>query len=71
MNTIVSEYETGLEAPVNEDYGDEVLCAGWNPQLVLASANPVTQLNRPVNPLADLANADVDTFMKRMYEHQR
>ena len=55
---------------VTEEYGDEVLCAGWNPQLLLASESPVTQLNRHVALPADLANVDVDSFLKKMYESQ-
>jgi hypothetical protein len=58
------------EALSCEEYGEEVMCAGWNPQLDLAGAGPVTQLNQHINLLADLAGMDVDTFMKRLYECQ-
>jgi hypothetical protein len=37
---------------------------------VLAGESPVTQLNRHVALPADLANVDVDTFLKKMYEYQ-
>jgi hypothetical protein len=55
---------------VDEEYGEEVLCAGWNPQLTLAAESPVAQINRHVNLPADLAYMDVDTFLKTMYEYQ-
>jgi hypothetical protein len=70
MNTILNGCEIEREAPVNEEYGEEVMCAGWNPQLALAAESPVAQVNKHVNLPADLAYADVDTFLKTMYEYQ-
>ena len=70
MNTIVNGCEIEREAPVNEEYGEEVMCAGWNPQLTLAAESPVAHLNKHVNLPADLAHVDVDTFLKKMYEYQ-
>lgn len=58
------------EALVVEEYGDEVMCAGWNPQLTLVAESPVAQVNRHVNLHADLANIDVDAFLKKMYEFE-
>jgi hypothetical protein len=60
----------GHEALVVEEYGEEVMCAGWNPQLMLVGEGPVAQTNRHVNLLPDLASVDVDTFLKKMYEYQ-
>lgn len=62
---------TGQEAPAPEEYGDEVMSAGWNPQLTQASQYPVAQLDRHVNVLTGLAGVDVDAFLQRMYECQR
>lgn len=73
MNTVIinkNECDIEHEAPVVEEYGDEVLSAGWNPQLVLASESPVAPLNSHVALPAELANVDVDTFLKKMYEYQ-
>lgn len=73
MNTLVIDMngcDTGLEAPVVEEYGDEVLCAGWNPQLTQTSESPVAQINKHMNLLADLAITDIDAFLKKMYEYQ-
>lgn len=59
------------DAPRVEEYGEEVMCAGWNPQLMLMGNGPVAQTNGHVNLLADFASADVDVFLKKMYEYQR
>ena len=53
-----------------DEYGDEVMEAGWNPQLVQASQNPVAPTDRHVELPAGLVNADIDGFLKRMYEYQ-
>ena len=60
----------GHEAPTIEEYGEEIMCAGWNPQLALAGESPVAQINKHVNLLADLANVDVDAFLKKIYACQ-
>jgi hypothetical protein len=73
MATIIkntNECDVEHETLVIEEYGDEVLCAGWNPQLAQVGDSPVTQHNRHINLPADLANVDVDTFLKKMYEYQ-
>ena len=70
MDTIVKGCSIEQESPAVEAYGDEVLCAGWNPQLKLMCECPVAQLNRHVNLPADIANMDIDTFLKKMYEYQ-
>jgi hypothetical protein len=66
-----SAYEIERVAVMTEEYGDEVLCAGWNPQLALATEQPVVTGQRHVKFPADLANADVDAFLQRMYQCQR
>ena len=69
MNTIVMN--TGNEASMLEQYGEEVMCAGWNPQLTLMGDSAFTQTNKHANLPADLASVDVDAFLKKMYEYQR
>lgn len=69
MDTIVNGCVIEHEALVVEEYDDEVLCAGWNPQLALAGDSPVAR-DRHVKLPADLADVDVDTFLKKMYECQ-
>jgi hypothetical protein len=74
MDTIVmntSECDIKHEAPMDEEYGVEVMCAGWNPLLTLVGEISVDPTNRHVNLPADLAISDVDAFLKKMYELQR
>lgn len=71
MSTLVIDMNgcnTEQEAPAVEEYGDEVMCAGWNPQLSQVGDGPVAQVNKHVNLLADLAGVDIDAFLKKMYE---
>ena len=73
MDTIVMDMngcDVEHETLVVEEYGDEVMCAGWNPQLTLAGEIPVAQANRHVNLQADLAGIDEDAFLKKMYESE-
>lgn len=49
------------------EYGLEVLCASWNP-LVAAIAEPVDTCRGLV---ADLASADVDSFLTSFYRSQQ
>jgi hypothetical protein len=70
MDTIVIGSIIEQETAAGEEYGEEVLCAGWNPQLTQATELPEAKLNRHVDLPADLVNVDVDTFLKRMYKYQ-
>ncbi len=70
MDTVVMGSIIEQEVQIVEEYGDEVLCAEWNPQLAQAAELPETELNRHVVLPADLVKVDVDTFLNRMYEHQ-
>lgn len=70
MDTIVRGSIIEQETQVVEEYGDEVLCAGWNPLLSQAAELPETELNRHVVLPSGLVNEDVDTFLNRMYESQ-
>jgi len=56
---------------VVEEYGDEVMCAGWNPQLALVGDRPVTEADGHVAFPCELANVDVDAFLQQMYKYQR
>lgn len=51
-----------------EEYGDEVLYAEWNPQLDLAGAS-IDADDWHVMP-ADLVDVDTDSFLRKMYEYQ-
>jgi hypothetical protein len=66
----MSGYEIEREVVAIEEYDDEVLNAGWNPQLVLASEGPVAGDRHRAIP-DEMANVDVETFLQKMYEYQR
>ena len=58
------------DALMTEQYGEEVMFAGWNPQLTLLGEDSLARINRHVNLIADWASMDADAFLKRMYECQ-
>lgn len=53
-----------------EEYGEEVMCAGWNPQLSLLKESPFARTNKHAALPADLATLDIEAFLKKMYEYQ-
>jgi hypothetical protein len=65
-----NDSDIGHVTLATEEYGDEVLCSGWNPQLALVSENPPARLSKHAAFPAELANVDVDEFLKTMYEYQ-
>jgi hypothetical protein len=59
-------------AIVEAEYGEEIMCAEWNPaviQLFLQSAflSPCQQADLPI----DLATKIDESFLQRIYAHQR
>ncbi len=66
MDTFVMNMD-GYEV---EEYGDEVLDAEWNPQLVLSNHDPAIPANRHVDLHPAVANMDIDGFLRKMYEYQ-
>ncbi len=72
MNTVLMNNGCNVEhdALMTEIYGEEVMCAGWNPLLTLVGESPVAQINKHVNLLADAASMDAEAFLKMMYEFQ-
>lgn len=50
-----------------EEYGEEVLCAGWNPALDLACQESLPRHQPHAAMPADLAAMDVEQFEQRMY----
>ncbi len=52
-------------------YDDEVMCAGWNPQLELATQQHlVTLMDKHAALPASLATVDAETFLQKMYAYQ-
>ena len=52
------------DEPATIEYGDEILCSGWNP--VVAMMQLVPEDKHKSFP-AELANVDVEQFLKKMY----
>lgn len=52
-----------------EEYDDEVMCAGWNPQLA-ALVQSCTLISKQVTLLARWTHEDVDTFLQKIYACQ-
>ena len=67
----MSNYEIELEA-VEENYSDEILCAGWNPEI--DTVNKQLQLVQIGDQMAmpeGLATEVVELFLRKMYSYQR
>lgn len=62
----MSDYKIECEAVVVEEYGDEVMDAGWTPALGEIPVQPERNL-----PPVPLVNTDVDAFLEKMYRYQR
>jgi len=67
----MSGYEIEREDDATEEYGDEVMCAEWNPQLALIHAELGVPDATHTAFTRELADLDVDTFLKKMYEYQQ
>ena len=67
----MSGYEIEREEVAVEEYGDEVMYAELVPQLVLVNDSHVNEVGKRAELTAELANIDIDAFLKRMYESQR
>jgi hypothetical protein len=66
----MSGYEIEREEVAIEEYGDEVMCAGWNPQLALVGDRHVAEMDKHAVFPRELANVDVETFLQKMYKYQ-
>lgn len=62
----MSSYEIERDEAVSPGYGDEILCAGLIPGLACHQPHAETAALS-----ADLAEVDVDAFMRKMYTFQR
>lgn len=67
----MSGYEIEREAVVAEEYDDEVMCAGWNPQLALLGERSVSRMDKHAGFPDALACVNVDAFLQKMYKFQR
>lgn len=67
----MSGYEIERKVAAVEEYGEEVMCAGWNPELELVGDRPVPEVDRHAVFARELADADIDVFLRKMYKYQR
>ena len=70
MNTMTMDmgsYAVEAEMAANEEYGEEVLNAGWTPELALQPLRPSEHHDMP----RSLVMEDVVTFLNKMYASQR
>jgi hypothetical protein len=64
----MSGYEIERETIAVEQYGDEVLNAGWNPQLAQVVEHTRAKVQQAMP--RSLARVDVDEFLNKMYAYQ-
>lgn len=66
----VKEYGTASDMMMDQ-YGEEIMCAGWNPTVALVSQPQLLEPVRGDDTMpADLVTADVELFLRRMYAYQ-
>ncbi|MBU1425395.1 MAG: hypothetical protein KKH12_01440 [Gammaproteobacteria bacterium] len=63
----MSGYEIECESVAAEEYGDEVMYAELIPQLVSVGDRHITEMDKISSIPGDLANMDVDAFLRKMY----
>ncbi len=66
----MSGYEIEREERAVEEYDDEVMYAELVPQLVPVNDSYVTEMGKRADISAELADVDVDAFLRKMYEYQ-
>ncbi|MBI5918087.1 MAG: hypothetical protein HY849_01755 [Nitrosomonadales bacterium] len=57
-----------VERAATEEYGDEVMYAGWNPVVGLACEHYRPSMERRSALPPELARVDVDSFLAKMEE---
>jgi hypothetical protein len=66
----VKEYGTASDMMMDQ-YGEEIMCAGWNPTVALVSQPQLLEpVRRDDTMPTDLVTADVELFLRRMYAYQ-
>jgi hypothetical protein len=67
----MSGFEIEREEVATDEYCDEVMYAELIPQLVQINDSHAMEVGKRAELPAELANVDIDAFLKRMYESQR
>ncbi len=66
----MSSYEIERDS-MEAEYGEEVMCAGWNPAVALVCQQQmVVPTDRQMEMPADLAAVNAELFLQRMYACQ-
>lgn len=67
----MSSYDIEYES-IDNDYDDEILCSGWNPEvdLIREQLQLVTSSEQSVIP-EGLATEGLELFLRKMYSYQR
>jgi hypothetical protein len=67
----MSSYEIERDDAMEAEYGEEVLCSGWNPAVSLACQQyPLPETARQMAMPSSLAMADAEMFLQKMYAWQ-
>jgi hypothetical protein len=53
-----------------EEYGEEVLCSGWNPVVAMTPPHLIAATARPLAMPPNLAAVDTEAFLHKMYACQ-
>ena len=64
MTMNMSQGNIEHDEPVAAEYGDEILCSGWNPAIALAQLVPE---DKHRSFPAELAAVDLELFLQKMY----
>ena len=66
----MSSYAFEAEEVPLEQYDDEVLSAGWNPQLELVGNRPIADVDKHKTYASEMSGVDLDDFLQLMYRCQ-
>lgn len=69
ITTNMSNYEIGTDS-IEAEYGDEIMCAGWNPDVGLVRQEPIEPSDTHRVMPADLVMGNSELFLKKMYASQ-
>lgn len=69
ITTNMSNYELETDS-IAAEYGDEIMCAGWNPDVGLVYREPIEPSDTHRAMPADLVMENSELFLKKMYACQ-
>ena len=67
MSSMIMDMSHGnieCDEPATAEYGDEILCSGWNPVIALTQLVPE---DKHRSFPAELAAVDLELFLQKMY----